>query len=38
MVGVVGIIAFFTVLGLSLVITRVATIALTLTGLSREAA
>ncbi|MBD3334640.1 MAG: potassium transporter TrkA, partial [Candidatus Eisenbacteria bacterium] len=38
MTGFVGIIAFLTVLGLSLVITRIATTALTLTGMSREAA
>jgi len=37
-VGVIGIIAFLTVLGLSLVIMRVATVALTLTGLSEESA
>lgn len=36
--GIVGIIAFLIVLGFSLVITKVATIALSLTGLSREAA
>jgi hypothetical protein len=38
MVGIIGIIAALTVLGLSLVITRVATIALASTGLSSEAA
>jgi hypothetical protein len=38
MLGIVGIIALFTVLGLSLFVTRIATIALSLTGLSREAA
>lgn len=38
MVGVIGIIALLTVLGLSLFITRLATIALTMTGLSRQAA
>ena len=38
MLGIIGIIAVFTVLGLSLLVTRIATIALTLTGLSREAA
>jgi hypothetical protein len=38
MVGIIGIIAFLTVLGLSLVITRVATIALSMTGLSHQAA
>jgi hypothetical protein len=38
MVGVIGIIALLTVLGLSLIITRLATIALAMTGLSREAA
>jgi NhaP-type Na+/H+ and K+/H+ antiporter len=36
--GLIGIIALLTVLGLSLVITRVATVALTMTGLSEEAA
>lgn len=38
MIGVIGIIAVLTVLGLSLVITKVATIALTLTGLSEDSA
>jgi len=38
MLGIIGIIAVLTVLGLSLVVTRIATIALGLTGLSREAA
>jgi len=38
MLGVIGIIALLTVLGLSLIITRVATVALTMTGLSQEAA
>ena len=38
MVGIVGVIASLTVLGLSLVITRIATTALSLTGLSWEAA
>jgi len=38
MMGIVGIIAFFTVLILSLVVTRIATVALTLTGLSSESA
>jgi hypothetical protein len=38
MIGIVGIIAALTVLALSLVITRLATVALTLTGLSHEAA
>ena len=38
MLGVVGVIAFLTVLGLSLVFTKFATIALTLTGLSEESA
>ena len=38
MLGVVRIIAFLTVLGLSLFITRLATIALTYTGLSWDAA
>ncbi len=38
MLGVVGIVALLTTLGLSLVITRVATVALTMTGLSEESA
>ncbi len=38
MTGVVGIVAFLTVLVLSLLITRIATLALILTGLSHEAA
>jgi hypothetical protein len=38
MVGIIGIIAALTVLGLSLVVTRIATIALASTGLSWEAA
>lgn len=38
MLPVVGIVALLTVLGLSLLVTRIATTALTLTGLSREAA
>ncbi|MFO7975778.1 MAG: TrkA C-terminal domain-containing protein [Candidatus Hydrogenedentota bacterium] len=38
MLGIVGIVACLTVLALSLIITRVATIALTLTGLSEQAA
>jgi len=38
MAGIVGVIAFLTVLSLSLVITRLATMALTLTGLSEDAA
>ena len=38
MAGVIGIIALLTVLVLSLIITRVATVALTMTGLSEEAA
>jgi len=38
MLGIVGLIAFLTVLALSLVITRMATVALSLTGLSEEAA
>ena len=38
MLGFIGIIALLTVLGLSLVVTRIATTALSLTGLSREAA
>ncbi len=38
MAGIIGIIAFLSVLGLSLIITQVATIALTMTGLSQEAA
>lgn len=36
--GLIGIIALLTILGFSLVITRVATVALTITGLSEEAA
>jgi NhaP-type Na+/H+ and K+/H+ antiporter len=38
MVGIIGIIALLTVLALSLIITRVATVALTMTGLSEETA
>jgi len=38
MVGIIGVIALFLVLLLSLIITRVATVALTMTGLSHEAA
>ena len=38
MVGIIGIIALLTVLTLSLIITRVATVALTMTGLSEETA
>jgi hypothetical protein len=38
MLGIVGVVAFLTVLGLSLVITKLATVALTFTGLSEEAA
>jgi len=38
MIGIVGIIAYLTVLSLSLVITRIATIALMHTGLSQQAA
>ncbi len=38
MAGIIGVIAFLTVLGISLVITRVVTAALMLTGLSHEAA
>jgi len=38
MIGVIGIVALLTVLGLSLLVTRIATVALTLTGLSYEAA
>ncbi|MFW6154257.1 MAG: TrkA C-terminal domain-containing protein [Planctomycetota bacterium] len=38
MVGIIGIIALLTALGLSLLVTRVATVALVMTGLSREAA
>lgn len=38
MLGIIGIVALLTVLGLSLIITRVATVALTFTGLSYEAA
>lgn len=37
MLGIIGIVAFLTVLSLSLLITRLATVALTLTGLSHEA-
>lgn len=37
MMGIIGLIALLTILGLSLVITRVATVALMLTGLSEEA-
>lgn len=36
--GLIGIIALLTILGLSLIITRIATVALTMTGLSKEAA
>jgi K+/H+ antiporter YhaU regulatory subunit KhtT len=38
MVGVIGIIAFLTVLGLSLLFTKVATVALAMTGLSHQVA
>ena len=38
MIGIIGIVALLTILGLSLVITRLATVALTFTGLSHEAA
>lgn len=38
MTGIIGIVALITILGLSLLITRLATVALSLTGLSREAA
>ncbi|MFO7821854.1 MAG: hypothetical protein R6V56_07380 [Lentisphaeria bacterium] len=38
MLGIIGLITLLTALGLSLVITRLATTALTLTGLSAEAA
>ena len=38
MIGIIGVIAVLVVLGLSLVITRLATVALTLTGMSRESA
>lgn len=38
MLGIVGVIVFITVLGLSLAIIRVATVALSLTGLSEQAA
>ncbi len=38
MVGVIGIIAFITVLGLSLLVTKVATVALIMTGLSHQIA
>lgn len=37
-IGLVGVVAFLTILGLSLVITGVTTVALTMTGLSEEAA
>ncbi len=38
MIAIIGIVAFLAVLALSLVITRIATVALIMTGLSREAA
>ena len=38
MIGIIGIVASLTVFGLSLIITRLATVALAMTGLSREAA
>ncbi|MBD3307188.1 potassium transporter TrkA [candidate division KSB3 bacterium] len=38
MLGIVGVVTFLTILGLSLIITRLATIALQLTGLSHEVA
>jgi hypothetical protein len=38
MAPILGIIAFLTVLALSLILTRVATVALTMTGLSQEVA
>ncbi len=38
MIGIIGIVALLTVLLLSLIVTRVATVALTMTGLSYEAA
>jgi hypothetical protein len=38
MIGIIGVVAALTVLALSLIITRLAATALTLTGLSREAA
>lgn len=38
MVGIIGIIAFLTVLVLSLLVTRVATVALSMTGLSQQVA
>jgi hypothetical protein len=38
MTGIIGLVALLTILGLSLVITRLATVALVLTGLSQEAA
>jgi hypothetical protein len=38
MMGIIGIIALLSVLGLSLVVTRIASAALTMTGLSQEAA
>lgn len=38
MLGIIGLVALLSVLGLSLAITRLATIALEMTGLSRESA
>jgi hypothetical protein len=38
MVGIIGIVAFIIVLGLSLLVTRVATVALSMTGLSHQVA
>ena len=38
MIGIIGIAALLTVLGLSLMVTQIATVALTLTGLSQETA
>lgn len=38
MVGIIGVVAFITVLALSLLVTKIATVALTVTGLSEEAA
>ncbi len=38
MLGIIGIVALLTILGLSLFITRIATVALKMTGLSQDAA
>ncbi len=38
MAGIIGLIAFFIILGLSLLVTKIATVALVMTGLSEEAA